>query len=236
MLPIYAPIITCVLGLIFFLIFTVKCHKQRSVYGVYIKSLTSVCFITTGLASGLCYDNIQLYTSLIAVGGVCGLLGDIYLDQKWLYLDHKEQYLNMGFISFGIGHFFYLASIILSAKLAIKNILKAIAIGAVISIVNLALEKPTKQTYGKFKPILCAYALILGTVLGMALMAYLKTGATAYLIYTIGAGLFLLSDVILSPMYFAEGKNTPVNFVLNHTTYYLAQFLIALTPLFIPQV
>ena len=30
-------------------------------------------------------------------------------------------------------------------------------------------------------------------------------------------------------MYFGEGKNTPVNFVLNHVTYYLAQYLIALS-------
>ncbi len=235
MLPIYGPVITCTLGLIFFLVFTVKCHKQRSVIGVYIKSLTSVCFILTAITSGLTQDNSMLYTSLIVAGGVCGLLGDIYLDQKWLYLEHKDQYLAMGFLSFGIGHLFFLAAIILSAALGIKEILIAAAIGAVISIVNLFLEKPTKQTYGKFKGTLVAYAFILGTVLGMAFVAYLKTKDPLYLVFTIGAALFLISDIILSPMYFAEGKNTPVNFVLNHTTYYLAQFIIAITPCFLNQ-
>ena len=102
-----------------------------------------------------------------------------------------------------------------------------VAIGAVIALGNLVLEKPTQQKFGKFKAIVTVYGLILGTMAGTALMAYIKTKQPAFLVYTIGAVFFLLSDLILSPMYFGEGKNTPVNFVLNHTTYYVGQYMIA---------
>jgi uncharacterized membrane protein YhhN len=115
------------------------------------------------------------------------------------------------------------------AKLGVKDMLIAFGIGVLITIVNLILEKPTKQKYGKFYAIVTVYCLILGTMTGTALWAYVKTRQLSYLVYTIGAALFLLSDVILSPMYFAikQDRNTPFNFVINHTTYYVGQFMIA---------
>lgn len=221
------------LGAVFLMIFMVKCHKQRSIWGVYIKNITSIFFLLTAVTAtfnNTSYPDLWKYSLLIIMGGVFGLMGDIYLDQKWLYTNHMEQYLNMGFVSFGFGHFFYMGAIFIHAKFTIKDLLVPIVIGILIDVINLALEKPTKQHYGKFKPIVTVYTLILGTMLGMAFWAFIRTGQVAFLVYTIGGALFLLSDVILSPMYFAQGKNTSVNFVFNHTTYYVGQFLIAFTP------
>ena len=222
------------IGMCFLIAFMVICHKKRSVPGVFVKSLTSVFFLltaTTGAFNNTANPDVWRYAMLIVMGGVLGLMGDIYLDQKWLYPEHNEQYLYLGFTSFGIGHFFYIGAMYTHAKFEIKDMLVPLAIGAVVTVVNLALEKPTKQKYGKFFAIVTVYCMILGTMLGTAFWAYIKTKQISYLVYTIGAALFLLSDVILSPMYFAikQDKNTPFNFVLNHTTYYLGQYLIALT-------
>ncbi len=222
-----------VIGACFLIAFMKMCNKKRSVLGVYIKSLTSIFFLltaVTGAFNNTDNPDVWKYALPIVMGGIFGLMGDIYLDQKWLYPEHNDQYLNMGFISFGIGHFFYIGAMIVHAGLGIKDMLIAVAIGALITIVNLALEKPTKQTYGKFKPIVTVYCLILGTMLGTAFWAAIVTKEVSYIVFTIGAASFLISDIILSPMYFAEGKNTPVNFVLNHTTYYVGQYMIALTP------
>ena len=223
------------IGMCFLIAFMVMCNKKRSVLGVYIKNLTSIFFILTAVTGAL--NNTDLpdvwkYALPIVVGQVFGLMGDIYLDQKWLYPQHNDQYLNMGFISFGIGHFFYMGAMYTHAKFEIKDMLVPLVIGVIVTVVNLALEKPTKQKYGKFFAIVTVYCLILGTMLGTAFWAYIKTKQVSYLVYTIGAALFLLSDVILSPMYFAikQDRNTPLNFVLNHTTYYVGQYLIALTP------
>lgn len=223
-------------GLCFLIAFQVMCHKQRSVLGVYIKNLTSIFFIitaVTGAFNNTTATDVWKYTFPIVIGGVFGLMGDIYLDQKWLYPHHNDQYLNMGFISFGIGHFFYMGAMYTHAGFGIKDMIVPVIIGAVIMAINLLLEKPTKQHYGKFYGIVTVYCIILGTMLGTAFWAYIKTRQLSYLVYTVGAALFLLSDVILSPMYFAvdQDKNTPFNFVLNHTTYYIGQYLIALTPL-----
>lgn len=223
------------IGMCFLIAFMVMCNKKRSVLGVYIKNLTSIFFIltaVTGAFNNTDYTDVWKYALPIVVGEVFGLMGDIYLDQKWLYPQHNDQYLNMGFISFGIGHFFFMGAMYTHAKFEIKDMLVPVVIGIIVTVVNLALEKPTKQKYGKFFAIVTVYCLILGTMLGTAFWAYIKTRQVSYLVYTIGAALFLLSDVILSPMYFAiaQDKNTPVNFVLNHTTYYVGQYLIALTP------
>lgn len=223
------------IGMCFLVVFMVKCCKKRSVPGVFIKSLTSVFFLltaTTGAFNNTDNPDVWRYAMLIVMGGILGLMGDIYLDQKWLYPEHSDQYLYLGFTSFGIGHFFYMGAMYTHAKLTFKDMLIAFGIGALITIINLILEKPTKQRYGKFYAIVTVYCLILGTMTGTALVAYIKTRQISYLVYTIGAALFLLSDVILSPMYFAikQDRNTPLNFVLNHTTYYVGQYLIALTP------
>ena len=220
------------LGALFLVLFMVKCHKKRSVYGVYIKNLTSIFFLLTALTATFCnadYPDLWKYSLPIMMGGVFGLMGDIYLDQKWLYPEHNDQYLNMGFISFGIGHFFYMGAIFTQAKFTVKDMLIPLVVGAVVTAGNLILEKPTKQKYGKFYAIVTAYCLILGTMVGTSLWAAIKTGQVAYIVYNVGAILFLISDIILSPMYFAikQDRNTPFNFVINHATYYIGQFMIA---------
>ena len=48
----------------------------------------------------------------------------------------------------------------------------------------------------------------------------------------IGSILFALSDLVLSGTYFG-GKERPVDIILNYLTYYPAQFLIALSLLFL---
>ncbi|MBQ8504083.1 MAG: hypothetical protein IJ491_07390 [Clostridia bacterium] len=227
--------LSMIIGACFLVVFMIMCNKKRCVLGVYIKNLTSIFFLLTAVTGAFnntdCPD-VWKYALPIVMGGVFGLMGDIYLDQKWLYPQHNDQYLNMGFISFGIGHFFYMGAMFVHAQFSIKDMLVPVIIGVIVTAVNLALEKPTKQKYGKFFAIVTVYCLILGTMLGTAFWAYIKTKQVSYLVYTIGAASFLLSDVILSPMYFAidQDKNTPLNFVLNHATYYIGQYMIALTP------
>ena len=48
-----------------------------------------------------------------------------------------------------------------------------------------------------------------------------------------GAVLFAVSDLILSGTYFGEGRERPVNLLLNYLSYYPAQFLIAYSLLYL---
>ncbi len=217
------------LGLISLIAFMVKCNKQRSVGGVFLKNITSIFFLFTTATAIYYNQDFWKYGILILIGGVFGMLGDIYLDQKWVYPQHNDNYLNAGFISFGIGHFFYIGAIFLHMGFGLKDFLVPGIVGVVVAVFTLITEKPTKCHFGKFKAIVTIYCLVIGTMAGTVFWAMIQTGfSVQYIVFNAAAILFLLSDIILSSMYFGT-KNTPVNFVLNHTSYYFAQFLIAFT-------
>ncbi len=226
------------LGLIAFIIFVAKCNKKRSVEGVFIKNITSIFFILTA-AFGILSGGNHFYGTLVLVGLAFGMLGDIYLDQKWVYPNDMKKYLYAGFISFGIGHFFFMGAMIwqLMQFYFFKGFFCFIplALGAIVAVGNLLLEKPMKQDFGEFRHIVTIYGFVLATMVGFAILGAVLTAVNGskyfdkFISFAVGAVLFLISDLILSPMYFAKGKNTPLNFVLNHATYYLGQFLIALT-------
>ena len=52
--------------------------------------------------------------------------------------------------------------------------------------------------------------------------------SVSVILIVVGAALFLLSDLVLSLIYF-EGNESRVLIVVNHVLYYVAQFLIALS-------
>ena len=54
-----------------------------------------------------------------------------------------------------------------------------------------------------------------------------------YSLFLLAVLLFAASDLILSGTYFGEGKDRPVDIVLNYLTYYPAQYLIAFSLAFV---
>lgn len=226
---IYIPV---AVGAAFLVAFLVKCKNERSVGGVFLKNAVSIFFILTAVFGLALNPGCLEYGLFIISGLVFGMLGDIYLDQKWVYPNDMKKYLYAGFISFGIGHLFYIPGMVRAAGLDFKLLLIPLAAGAVVAVGNLLLEKPMKQNFGEYKVIVTIYGFILAFMAATAVVCAVVTGKTAFILFAAGGVFFLISDLILSPMYFGEGKNTPVNFVLNHVTYYLGQYLIALSVFF----
>ena len=205
---------------------------------VFVKALVSVFFLLTLMTASLAAgDNADWkYTALLAGGLVLGLLGDIWLDLKYIYTQDSDFWTFSGFFVFMFGHFFYFAAVIL--HYGIVHPLAVIfavtsAIGTVV--VLLVLEKPTKMNYGKFKTITMVYGAILVSMFALCLNTALFDGHgnAGILLMTIGGGLFIVSDLILSGTYFGTGKNRPVDIITNHTTYYLAQYCIAASALLV---
>lgn len=233
-----APIIfTCGAGLVSLLSFLITCNKKRSVVGVFNKTLVSIFFILTAVFAVLNkgVGNLETirYGLLVIAGLVFGLLGDIFLDQKWVYPDHMAEYLNAGFLTFGIGHMFYIFAMAKHFSFGVRDFIFPLAFSVAVTVINALIEKFTKEDFGKFRAAVTAYTVVISFMCGTAVWSALrdiKAGMSVPSIFlAIGAILFLLSDVILAPMYFEEGKNTPKNFVLNHVTYYMGQYLIALS-------
>lgn len=221
------------LGMVALVAFMAKCNKQRSVCGVFLKNITSIFFLFTTATAIFYNQDFWKYGVIILLGGIFGMLGDIYLDQKWVYPQDNDTYLKAGFTSFGVGHFFYIGAIFFNMGFGIKDFLVPVIVGVGVAAFTLITEKPTKCDFGKFRLIVTVYCLVIGTMAGTALWAMIQSGfALHYIIFVVAAILFLLSDIVLSSMYFGT-KNTPLFFVINHTTYYFAQFLIALSVLLI---
>lgn len=223
-----------VTGMLATLVFLIVRVKKGGMPGLYTKSIASLCFIATALAATNHNKTFIGFASLIILGLVLGMLGDIWLDLKWIQLEKKDTYLYSGFISFLIGHLFYIGAIYKHSPWTLGSILIAVAGAIVIAVIATLMEKPLKMNYGKFRLILFLYSLVLAfTVTSSIVTAVITGGATVWMVMSIGSVLFILSDLVLSGIYFAEGKNTPLNVVVNHVLYYAAQFTVASTIFFI---
>ena len=232
MLPI---ILSCGCGAAALTSFLITCNKKRSVTGVFNKATVSVFFIITAVIGlfNVINSSIVQYGLFTICGLVFGLLGDIFLDQKWVYPDDNAKYLNCGFIVFGIGHIIYTFSMFRFYSLGIKDVIFPAAFMVVVWVASTIIGKLQHQVYGEFKLILNIYTVVIAFMVGTSIWLAITQFSVATLVYAIGAVFFLLSDLILSPMYFKEGSNTPINMVLNHITYYIGQYMIALSIFFI---
>ncbi len=223
------------IGITATIVFLVLRVKKGGIAALYAKAIASCCFIATALAAMNRNRVFLEFGTLILAGLILGMLGDIWLDLKWIYLQDKNSYLYAGFISFLLGHLCFITAIFRSAPWNSFSIIMSIVLALVIGVIAILMEKPLKMKYGKFKLIVFLYSCTLALTMTSSMMtAYItKFKLSAWIVMSVGALLFLLSDLVLSGMYFGENKNTKGNIILNHTLYYAAQFCMAATILFI---
>lgn len=228
-----AMYLSCLAGVILLLVYIIMCRKQRNVKGLFVKSFVSVCYLLTCAFATMSSPEGYSFGILVMVGGILGLMGDIYLDQKWMYKDDSDEYLKIGFTCFGLGHIFYVWALLRMVDLEPFHKIMPFIIGLAIVIFTLITEKPTKQHYGKFKPYVVGYGLMLGYTTGLSIRIFRLTGYKFALFFGIGCAFFAISDIILSQMYFGEKGKSSGFFTANIIAYYIAQFMIALSPAFI---
>ena len=214
--------------------------RAYTVKAVLLKALVSVLFVAVavygswraaaaGCASPLC--------PFVLLGLLAGLLGDIWLDLKYVFPEKKQPFTLAGFLSFGIGHVLYITGLLLAytPSGAPRIALLPLLLAALLSAGNLLLEKPMKLHYGEMKTTVVLYgALLFATLLVSGRLALAHDWRELPLnLFFLGALLFTASDLILSGTYFGDGKERPVDLALNYLTYYPGQFLIASSLLFL---
>ncbi len=229
------------LGYMFFVIgiaatiiflFKRKCVVTTDV--VAIKSLASMGFILSAVFFFIDNEACPDFLGAFTIGGACfGMLGDIVLDLKYSRLNDADRCTNLGFVTFLIGHIFYSIAMVSVYGIELTNII-CVAIGIVAGIIiAIATEKVMKLEYGKFKKITILYTAVLCMTLGFA-GGYTITESYSLhsVLLNIGFALFVLSDAFLAGLYFSKNekdRTNRVSIVLNHATYYAAQYVIAIS-------
>ena len=222
-----------IVGILATAVFLVLRVQRGGIAALYAKVVASLCFIATAIAATNENRLFLDFGSWMTFGLVFGLLGDVWLDLKWIYLQDKDSYLYSGFIFFLLGHVCFVTAVFKVGPYTPASLIVAFAAALVIALVAILMEKLLKMHYGKFKWIVFLYSFMLALTMTMSMTLAVITGfEKMWTVMSVGGLLFLLSDLVLSGMYFGEGKNTSFNVILNHALYYAAQFIMAATVLF----
>ncbi len=235
------PVIFTGIGAIFLVIFLISrvkygCDPETTVA----KSMVSVgfmCVAVSALASNDFDKENSRYCAFIILALFFGLLGDIWLDLKYAHAESGIPYTYAGFATFLFGHLVFDVGII--SKFYIKGHPMYLIVPAIISVglcfVIYFTEDLLKVKYGKFKPIVVAYTPVVAsiTVFSGSLAILNNFTCVSLDIFFFASISFLFSDFILNGTYFGQGKNRPVDVIVNHTSYYIAQYAIALSLCFL---
>ena len=226
------PFIIGILSLGVFLFFRVK---EKRVIAVILKGFTSLMFIITALVAFLTSNNpSSSFGIFIIIGLFFGLLGDVFLDIKFITAKHEYLFTSLGFIAFGLGHISYISGLFLNfysfeASPVYLIIPAVVSLG--LMLLTLLMEKFTPIRYKNMKP----YVVIYGFILFFVTTIYLSTAIQNYWVVVpvnimfVALIFFALSDLVLNNTYFATGFNTPLFIIVNHILYYVAQFAIAIS-------
>lgn len=207
--------------------------------------ITAVCALIPSFAPILKLEQFDLLSSkalpvalnaafasvLFVIVGLCfGMLGDIWLDLKYAHKEGEKRYLNAGFLSFLIGHLFYSLFMFIYYKPKFGWI--AFLSGAVVVACFTAFtEDILKVKYGESKKITVTYMAVLGGTLSLAGDCMIESGFTYMsIIFFAGMVFFIASDALLAGIYFGndeKARTSRLSIVLNHTLYYIGQYLIA---------
>ena len=209
--------------------FTIKRTEKVKYSDLVVKVFKSAIFVATGIAAIISNPEINLtFALMVIMGGVFGVLGDVFIELKWLQKEGNDTFFNLGFVTFMIQHVILVIAVFIHYPMTLVNALVCFTAPLTVLVLSGVLAKLFKMEMGKFKAIANAYGALASMTFSVAFMTLQNYGMTkSMLLFFIGGILFFASDLILSQIFFVKGKCNRVRVILNHITYYGAQILIA---------
>ena len=160
-----------------------RCSLKATV----LKSVVSVFFVATAVCSwfsAAAGGAVPILGAFVVPGLVFGLMGDIWLDLKFVYPADDVPLTYTGFATFGIGHILFQLGMLLQFPVGERALwlLVPLLLAIALSFGNAAMEKPMKLRFGQMKPIVIVYGFLLFlTVLLSGTLALLHGwGVAAY--------------------------------------------------------
>ncbi len=210
-------------------IFTVKRGTTVKISDLAIKIAASSLFVAVGFAAIISNPDVNLtYGLMVVMGGVFGILGDIFIELKWIDKEKGDAFFTFGFVTFMIQHVLLVAAVFIHYPMTWLNALVCFVAPVVVLIVSGFAAKITKMDMGKFKVIANAYGALASMTFSVGFMTMTTYGMElSQILFFAGGVLFFVSDLVLSQIFFTKNGCTRLFVVLNHITYYGAQILIA---------
>lgn len=210
---------------------------KRSGRSTFLKCSCTMLVILTALCALKLNKGFTTFALLMLLGFVLSMLGDFFLD-----LEFSNKNFLFGLSSFLIAHLLYASAYIAASQKITGKLFtmpELLAIAALLIIMALGQFLVVKLELGKMLVPVALYTAVISTMLIKAISlgsSLLKAGGTqgigAFLTLTVGAVLFVVSDLILSFMYF-DDKFTKKMRIYNISTYFAGQTLLAASLLFI---
>ena len=124
-----------IVGILATAVFLVLRVQRGGIAALYAKAVASLCFIATAIAATNENRLFLDFGSWMTFGLVFGLLGDVWLDLKWIYLQDKDSYLYSGFIFFLLGHVCFVTAVFKVGPYTPASLIVAFAAALVIALV-----------------------------------------------------------------------------------------------------
>lgn len=209
-------------GIVLQILFILQEKNKKFVAADILKGLASAMFVTIGIIG---YNAIKPddWACKILAGLIFGMIGDIVMNLRFVLKgDAGQKAFLGGILAFLIGHVLYLLALIPISN----HLVPCIIIGAVLAAGLLIYIFKTMEVKLAFKIFGIFYlgAIIIMTV--MAIDIAISTMFPPFIVYAIGAVLFMASDIVLIFNTFS-GKTVFSKRVLNLSLYYVGQLLIA---------
>ncbi len=198
------------------------------------KTFSSFCFILFSLLLYFNEGTTSAFGLFVILGLLFGLFGDIFLDLQDPTKSKDSPFLFGGIAAFSLEHILIITAVTLTLVSEYKPLflLLSVFFGLIFTFAIAYVEKNVmKFEFGKSFYVVLLYSAVLATTFAYYLTASIFD--PKFWIMFIGMTLFMISDCVLSVMYF-NGKNQ--NFyllLLNIATYYFGQILFALSIFFI---
>lgn len=214
------------LCLVFLTLFLIEKNKNGSSHkSVTLKTIASIMFVFGGVYA-LTFTG-ALANMLIVFGLVLAMIGDIILDLRCMKEDTKKFYFHVGASSFSLSAALYFAATMLlwhSLENFVLLSVGSVALAIVFTIIIQLLEKPMKFDFSGNRVMISIYSFCIS----LATFAALAIGvfANGFLVFAVGILLVLLSDLVLSMMYFGGKENNKLLCTVNHVVYYAGELLV----------
>ncbi len=206
------------------LAFVFSWSEKRPLFSFWFKGVATVTVIALASVAIFVNTEMGLPALFFMIGLACCMLGDLTLALLELLDESKrENVITYGMISFGVAQVFFIIGMSMVGGFMPWAILGGVGFALLVFL----LSKPMKLNFGKCLIPGLIYACALATSLFTAITFLVTSGgSTAGIILTIGFASFMISDLILSQIYFGQINKKPL-YIPNLATYYAAIILIA---------